>query len=58
MGTIEFVRTYIDDILCNTKGSLDDHLRKLNRSLIMLQYVQLKVNAHNSLFCATETEYL
>ena len=29
MGTLEFVRTYIDDLLCITKGSLDDHLSKL-----------------------------
>jgi hypothetical protein len=36
MGTLEFIRTYIDDLLCITKGSLDDHLSKLKRAFIML----------------------
>ena len=58
MGTLEFVRTYIDDLLCITTGSLDDHLNKLKRVLIRLQDTRLKVNACKSLFCATETEYL
>jgi len=58
MGTLEFVRTYIDDLLCITKGSLDDHLSKLKRVFIRLQDARLTVNAHKSSFCATETEYL
>jgi hypothetical protein len=29
MATLEFVRAYIDDLLCITKGSLEDHLAKL-----------------------------
>ena len=36
MGTLEFVQTYIDDLLCITKGSLDDHLSKLRRVFIRL----------------------
>jgi hypothetical protein len=36
MGTLEFVRTYIYDLLCITKGSLDDHLSKLKRVFIRL----------------------
>ena len=58
MGTLEFVQTYIDDLLCITKGSLDDHLSKLKRVFIGLRDVQLKVNACKSLFCTTETEYI
>ena len=58
MGTLEFVRTYIDDLLCITNGSLEDHLNKLKRVFIRLQDARLKVNARKSLFCATETEYL
>ena len=59
MGTLEFVRTYIDDLLCITKGSLNDHLiSKLKRVYIRLRDTQLKVNVCKSLFCATETEYL
>ncbi len=29
MDGLEFVRAYIDDLLCITKGDFDDHLRKL-----------------------------
>ena len=58
MATLEFVRAYIDDLLCITKGTLEDHLAKLDLVLSKLQYVNLKVNAHKSNFCITETEYL
>jgi hypothetical protein len=37
MQTIEFVQTYIDDLLCITKGSLDDDLSKLKRVFISLR---------------------
>ena len=37
MGTLEFMRTYIDYLLCITKSSLDDHLSKLKRVFIRLQ---------------------
>ena len=36
MGTLEFIRTYIDDLVCITKGSLDDNLSKLKRVFIRL----------------------
>jgi hypothetical protein len=29
MATLEFVKAYIDDLLCITKGDLDDHLAEL-----------------------------
>eukprot|EP00804_Cyclotella_cryptica_P022064 CCRYP_000970-RA/>CCRYP_000970-RA protein AED:0.40 eAED:0.44 QI:0/0/0/1/0/0/2/0/349 len=49
MATLEFVRAYLDDLLCISKGSMEDHLNKLRR---------LTVNARTSSFCAVETEYL
>ena len=58
MATLEFVRTYLDDLLCISKGNLDDHLAKLQRVLIRLRHAGLKVNACKSCFCAVETEYL
>ena len=58
MATLEFVRAYIDDLLCITKGTLDDHLAKLELVLSRLQDANLKVNARKSNFCAIETEYL
>ncbi len=41
-----------------TKGSLGDHLDKLEAVFIRLQDTGLKVNAANSFFCTAETEYL
>jgi hypothetical protein len=58
MGTLEFIQTYIDDLFCITKGSLDDHFSTLKRVFIKLQDARLKVNARKSLFYATKTEYL
>ena len=33
MATLDFVRTYLDDLLCITKGNLEDHLNKLREVL-------------------------
>jgi len=56
MGTLESVWIYIDDLLCTTNGSLDDHLNKLKMVFIRLQDAWLKVNAHKLLFFAMEME--
>ncbi len=58
MPTLEFVQTYLDDLLCISYSSLDDHLAKLQRVFIMLWNAGLNVNACKSCFCAMETEYL
>ncbi len=58
MATLEFVRTYLYDLLCISKGNLDEHLTKLQRVLIRLWNVGLKVNACKFCVCAVETEYL
>jgi hypothetical protein len=36
MASVDLVRAYIDSLLCITKGSLDDHLLKLQQVLIRL----------------------
>ncbi|MGA1256817.1 MAG: pol polyprotein, partial [Candidatus Nanopelagicaceae bacterium] len=54
----EFVRAYIDDVLCLTKGDFDDHLEKLERVFARLQRAGLKVNAKKSFFARSELEYL
>ena len=54
MGTLEFVRTYIDDLLCITKGSLDDHLSKLEglhqvaRCMTKSQCMQIIILCHGN----------
>ncbi len=56
--TLEYVRAYIDDLLCITRVSLGDHLDKLEEVLKRLRDVGLKVNAAKSFFCTHEIEYL
>ena len=51
---LEFVRTYIDDLLCLTKGTFEDHLEKLERILARLQQAGLKVNANKLFFARSE----
>jgi hypothetical protein len=58
MESLEYVRAYIDDLLCISRGSLEDHLEKLEEVLKRLCEVGLKVNAEKSTFCALEIEYL
>ena len=45
MATLEFVRTYLDDLLCITKDDLEDHLAQLKLVLQWLQDANLKINA-------------
>eukprot|EP00804_Cyclotella_cryptica_P013535 CCRYP_017229-RA/>CCRYP_017229-RA protein AED:0.35 eAED:0.35 QI:0/0/0/1/0/0/2/0/266 len=56
MATLEFFQTYLDDLLCISKGSLEDHLTKLRQVFIRLRDAGLTVNDRNSSFCAVETE--
>ena len=58
MATLEFVRTYLDDLLIITRLNLRDHLEKLKLALTRLRTANLKVNADKSTFCAHEIEYL
>ncbi len=58
MESLEFVRAYLDDLLCISKLSLEDHLKKLEEVLWQLHDPGLKVNDAISTFCALEIEYL
>ena len=58
MESLEYVRAYIDDLLCISRNSLEDHLEKLEEVLRQLCDAGLKVNADQSTFCAFEIEYL
>ena len=58
MVALELVRTYLDDLLCIIKASLDNHFDHWRLVLTRLQEVCLKVNAPKLKFCAEETEYL
>jgi hypothetical protein len=57
MESLEYVRAYLDDLLCISKLSLEDHLEKLEGVLRQLRDAGLKVNAAKLTFCAFEIEY-
>ncbi len=58
MASLEFVRTYMDDLFIITRGILDEHLKKMETVLTRLCDAGLKVNAAKSSFCAHEIEHL
>ncbi len=56
--TLEYVQAYLDDLLCISRSSLEDHLKKLKEVLRRLRDAGLKVNAKTMTFCTLEIEYL
>ncbi len=50
MASLEYVRAYIDDCLIITRGTLDDHIEKIDIVLARLCDAGLKVNAAKSFF--------
>jgi hypothetical protein len=56
--SLDYVRAYLDDLLCISKLSLEDHLEKLDEVLRQLCDAGLKVNAEKLIFCTLEIEYL
>ena len=58
MDSLEYVQAYLDDLLCISRGSLGDHLDKLEEVLKQLCDADLKVIADKSTFCTLEIEYM
>ncbi len=58
LESLEFVRACLDNLLCISKLSLEDHLEKIEEVLRQLPDAGLKVNAAKLTFCALEIEYL
>ena len=58
MTSLEYVRTYIDDLLIISSASYDGHLLKVEEVLSRLQKAGLRVNATKSSFALHEIEYL
>ncbi len=58
MESLEYVRAYLDDLLCISKLSLEDHLENLEEVLRRLHDAGLKFNAAKPTFCTLEIEYL
>ncbi len=57
MEDLEYVQAYLDDLLCISKSSLEDHLEKLEEVIRCLCNAGLKVNAEKLTFFALEIEY-
>ncbi len=58
MESLEYVQAYLDDLLCISRSSLENHLEKQEEVLRCLCNMGLKVNAEKSTFYALEIEYL
>ena len=58
MEGLDFVRTYIDDLLCITAEDYDDHLVQLDMVLERIKHAGLKCNINKSFFAKGELEYL
>ncbi len=58
MTALEFVCTYLDDVLVLTTGTWDNHLRKLYVVFPRIAKAGLKVNASKSAFGKPEIKYL
>jgi hypothetical protein len=57
MQPLDFVRTYLDDLLVISSGTLDDNLEKMEVVFKFLSDKGLRVNAEKSTFCAEEIKY-
>ncbi len=58
LESLEYVQAYIDELLCISRNSLEDHLEKLEEVIRQLGDAGLKVSTDKSTFCALEIEYL
>ncbi len=58
MENLEYVQAYLDDLLCISRSSLEDQLKKLEEVLRRLCDAGLKSTQKKLTFCALEIEYL
>jgi hypothetical protein len=58
MESLEYLRAYLDDLLCISRSSLEDHLKKLEEVLMRLCNEGLKVDTGKLTFCTLEIKYL
>ena len=55
---MEYVKTYLDDLLITTNNNFKDHLLKLEIVLARLSTTGMRINAPKSNFFAEQIEYL
>ena len=57
-NSLDYVRTYIDDLLIISNKFLEDHIKKLDKFLSRLESADFKVNAEKSFFAGNKLEYI
>ena len=55
---LDYVRTYIDDLLINSNKSSEDHTKNIYKVLNKQKTTDFKANAEKSFFARNELEYL
>ena len=55
---LEYVRSYIEDLLIISNKPFEDHINKLDKVLSKLNKKVFKVNAEKSFFARNKLEYL
>jgi hypothetical protein len=58
MDGLEFVPTYLDDVLVLTNASFEDHSEHLEQVLQRISDAGLCINVEKSFFAKSELEYL
>ena len=58
MRSLEYIRTYIDDLVIITMGTFDEHLTSVEAVLKRLKRTKLRVNIRKSNFAQDKVEYL
>ena len=56
INSLDYVRTYIDDLLIISNKSLEEHIKNLDRDLSRLKSAGFKMNAEKSFFAGNELE--
>ena len=55
---LEYVRTYIDDLLIISNKTFEDQINELDKALSKINQKEFNVNAEKSFFARNELEYL
>ena len=58
MEGLEFAQTYLDNLLCLSRGSFEEHLKDVEKIVKRLRIANLRINADKLSFSKTEIDYL
>ena len=58
MNGLEYVHTYLDDLLITSRGSFKNHIEKLEVDFQHMLEVGIHIHTHKCIMCAIEVNYL